>query len=245
MKAKNNNLNGSLIATFIMIALLLLVWWGMENTEVALFLIEHPVMILPYVTEKLVDKFGYFKLVSGGFAITFVTIFMLLKPKDKLNNHNRSVVRGAMVIPKHKLKAILNRQSKVTERQERKKTQLPQLEIGGIPIPNDYERLGFFTFGSPGTGKTQTISQMIATLRNRRDFRGIIFDRNGEMLEKFYDPTRDIIFNPFDARSVGWSHSSESARPETMATGLIPLESEREPFFSKKSSKINFGFLTK
>ena len=48
MKAKNND-NSSLIATFIMVAILLLVWWGMENTEIALFLIEHPVVIFPYV----------------------------------------------------------------------------------------------------------------------------------------------------------------------------------------------------
>ena len=57
MKAKNNdNYNSSLIATFIMTAMLLLVWWGMDNTEVALFLIEHPVLILPYLFEKLVEK---------------------------------------------------------------------------------------------------------------------------------------------------------------------------------------------
>jgi len=48
MKAKNND-NSSLIATFIMLAILLLVLWGVKNTEVALFLIEHPVVILPYV----------------------------------------------------------------------------------------------------------------------------------------------------------------------------------------------------
>jgi len=52
------------------------------------------------------------------------------------------------------------------------------------------------------------------------------------MLEKFYDPTKDIIFNPFDVRSAGWSHAYEAARPETMAAGLIPQESEKEPFFS-------------
>ncbi len=58
MKAKNND-NSSLIATLVMTALLLLVWWGMKNTEVALFLMEHPVLILPYLFEKLVAKFGY------------------------------------------------------------------------------------------------------------------------------------------------------------------------------------------
>ncbi|MEM7554614.1 MAG: type IV secretion system DNA-binding domain-containing protein [Cyanobacteria bacterium P01_A01_bin.84] len=234
MKAKNNNLNGVLIATIISLIVLLLFWWAINNKEVALFLIEHPIVILPYI----VDKIGYPRLILGGIFISLISSLLFIRPDNKINERNRNVVRGAMVIPKRKLKAILNKQSKATERIERKKTQLPQLEIGGIPIPNDYERLGFFTFGSPGTGKTQTISQMIATLRNRRDFRGIIFDRSGEMLEKFYDPTRDIIFNPFDVRSVGWSHVNESARLETMAKGLIPLESEREPFFSNAARVI-------
>lgn len=144
MKAKNNhNYNSSLIAIFISVALLLLVSWGMNNTAVALFLIEHPVLILPYLLEKLVEEFG-----------------------------------------------------------------------------------------SPGTGKTQAISQMTTTLRERSDFRAMIFDRSGEMLEKFYDPTKDIIFNPFDARSIAWSHTMEAARPQTMAAALIPRESEKEPFFS-------------
>ena len=64
-------------------------------------------------------------------------------------------------------------------------------------------------FGSPGTGKTQAISQMTAIISKRTDFRAIVFDRNGEMLEKFYNPRRDFIFNPFDARSVAWSHAHE------------------------------------
>ena len=228
MKAKNNDYS-SLIATLIMTALLLLVWWGMKNTRVALFLIEHPVMILPYVWEKLVDKFGYLKLIFGGFAIISSAILLLLKPND-INNRNQSVVRGAKVIPTRQLKAILKKQPKLKGQ--------PQLEIAGLPIPAKLENRGFFMFGSPGTGKTQAISQMTAIIRQRTDFRAIIFDRNGEMLEKFYNPRRDLIFNPFDARSVHWSHVHEAARPETMAAALIPQESAKEPFFSNAGRAV-------
>ncbi|MGD1922198.1 MAG: hypothetical protein ACFCAD_26870 [Pleurocapsa sp.] len=75
-----------------MIALLLLVSWGMNNVKVALFLIEHPVMILPYVSEKLVDKFGYFKLISASFIMTFIVIFLLLNRhsaeiRERVNNY--------------------------------------------------------------------------------------------------------------------------------------------------------------
>jgi hypothetical protein len=229
MKANNND-TSSLITITIFITVLLLVWWGMENTEVALFLIEHPVMILPYVLEKLVNRFGYLKLISGSFIATLVTVFLLLKPNNKLHRHNQSVVRGAKVIPTRQLKAKLKKEPKSKYK--------PQLEIVGLPIPPKLEDRGFFMFGSPGTGKTQAISQMTAILRKRKDFRAIVFDRNGEMLEKFYDPQRDFIFNPFDARSVHWSHIHEQARPETMAAGLIPQESATEPFFSNAGRAV-------
>jgi hypothetical protein len=104
MKAKNND-TSALIATFFLIAMLLLVWWGMENTEVALFLIEHPVIILPYVLEKLVNRFGYLKLISGSFIAALVTVYLLLRPNNKLHRHNQSVARGAKVIPTSQLKA--------------------------------------------------------------------------------------------------------------------------------------------
>ena len=229
MKAKNND-NSSLVAILILVLLLLLILWGINNTEVALYLIEHPVVILPYVLEKLVDKFGYLKLISGGFIVTLIVIFLLLKPNNKLNSHNQSVVRGAKVIPTRQLEAILKKQPRLKRQ--------PQLEIAGLTIPAKLENRGFFMFGSPGTGKTQAISQMTDLIRKRSDFRAIIFDRNGEMLEKFYNPRRDFIFNPFDNRSLHWSHVHEAARPETMAAALIPQESAKEPFFSNAGRAV-------
>lgn len=220
MKA-SNNYNGSLIAIFFLIVFLFPIWWGLENTEVALFLIEHPIMI-PYY---LIQKLGYFQLIAGILATLSIALFLILNfVRSHHHRETKKVLRGAEIIPHHQLATIF--------KQESQSKNLPQLKLAGIPIPHRLENLGFFMFGSPGTGKTQAISQMTAIIRQRHDFRAIIFDRSGEMLEKFYDPTKDLIFNPFDVRSVGWSHVSEAARPETMAAGLIPQESEKEPFFS-------------
>jgi Type IV secretion-system coupling protein DNA-binding domain len=226
MKANNNNLNSSLVASFLSIIFLSLALWGVNNTETALFLIEHPEVILSY----LIDQFGYLRLFAGVLTTALMLSLLFIKPKRNLQQHNQNVLRGAKVIPARQLKAIL--------RKEPKSKHKPQLEIVGLPIPEQLEDRGFFMFGSPGTGKTQAISQMTAILRKRKDFRAIVFDRNGDMLEKFYDPQRDLIFNPFDARSVHWSHVHEKARPETMAAGLIPQESEKEPFFSNAGRAV-------
>lgn len=58
------------------------------------------------------------------------------------------------------------------------------------------------------------------------------------MLEKFYDPKKDIIFNPFDTRSCHWTHCHEPASFETIAAGLIPLGLGKEPFFSNAGRTV-------
>jgi hypothetical protein len=223
MKPTNSSNQQSSILYLILMPILLLLLWAVQNPDVALPLMEQPILIFPY----LVEQFGLLKVV----ACTGATISCFLLLLIYSNGHkNNNVLRGAQVIPARRLKALL-------KKQPRYKNQ-PQLTIAGMPIPAEYETLGFFMIGSPGSGKTQAISQMVGVLKQRTDFRGIVFDRNGEMLEKFYDPQRDLIFNPFDARSVHWSHVHERARPETMAAGLIPQESVKEPFFSNAGRAV-------
>ncbi|MDJ0649464.1 MAG: type IV secretion system DNA-binding domain-containing protein [Xenococcaceae cyanobacterium MO_188.B19] len=216
MKNQKSQTNNSPLGAILLLAGLLLFLWGIQNPQVASMLMENPRLILPY----LVNTFGLFKLIVGTAGIVFLLWLILISS----SSNNAHVLRGAKVIPDRKLKATLKRQPKLKNQ--------PQLQLAGMPIPAQYENRGFFVVGSPGSGKTQAISQMVAVLKQRTDFRGIVFDRGGEMLAKFYDPRKDLIFNPFDARSCHWTHYHEPARPETMAAALIPLESTKEPFFS-------------
>ena len=216
MNNQKNQTNNSPLGTVLFIAVLFLLLWCVQNQKVALLLIENPGFILPY----LVDKIGFLKLILGTIGTVFCFWLLIISSF----NSNANVLRGAKIIPNHQLKALLKKQPRLKNQ--------PQLKLAGMPIPASLENRGFFVVGSPGSGKTQAISQMVAVLKQRTDFRGIVFDRGGEMLAKFYDPRKDLIFNPFDARSCHWSHIQEPARPETMAAGLIPLESTKEPFFS-------------
>jgi hypothetical protein len=114
---------------------------------------------------------------------------------------------------------------------------LPLLEIAGIEIPSDLENLGFFFVGSPGSGKTQAIKRLLAILRERSDFRVMVLDRNGELLESFYREGGDLLFNPKDARSVNWNHCDEGMEPETIAAALVPDDS-KEKFFSEAAKSL-------
>ena len=220
-KAKNQSNNSPLVAIPILVGLFL-VNWVIRYPQIALTLAQRPQLILPY----LVEQVGWFWLIIGTLGFIGLLWLLILAGGD----NNAHVVRGAKVIPYRKLRAILKREPKLKHQ--------PQLQLARIPIPARYENRGFFMVGSPGSGKTQAISQMVAVLKQRTDFRGIVFDRGGEILEKFYDPKQDIIFNPFDTRSCHWTHCHEPASPETIAAGLIPLGLGKEPFFSNAGRTV-------
>lgn len=64
-----------------MLAGLFLLLWGIKNPQIALMLMEHPRLILPY----LIDKFGYLKLIGGTLGIG--GFFWLLLISSNSNTH--------------------------------------------------------------------------------------------------------------------------------------------------------------
>ena len=149
------------------------------------------------------------------------------------------VKRGASLVSSEELQEMLNPEDEDEDEDGSADslTPLPQIEIAGVQIPSELENLGFFFVGSPGSGKTQAIKRVLADLRQRPDFRVICLDRNGELLEAFYDEGRDLLFNPKDARSLLWNHLSEGLEPETIAGGLVP-DDPKDKFFSEAAKSL-------
>ena len=105
-------------------------------------------------------------------------------------------------------------------------------------MPHNLEELGIFCVGSPGSGKTQAIARLISELKQRPDYRIVCFDRNGEFTANFYDEKQDLIFNPKDKRSLGWSHNCESASNETIAASIIPDHHHTDKFWSDSARNL-------
>lgn len=250
--------------------LLALGYWILKNREVAVFLVKHPIVILPY----LIDSYGLFKILLAILIVIGFIPFIIAIPSSNKSKESR-VVRGARIINNDKLKKIMtktcvseiDKQLKTSIRKRRKSKVVASVKeflekpdriatakkiyrrdkesyirIGGIPMPRELENRGFFFFGDPGTGKSQSIKQALSVIKKRSDFRGIIFDRNGEMLKQFYNPSKDIIYNPFDRRSADWCHTYEKGvRPETIAEALIPPPLPGETPYFKYAARAVVG----
>ncbi len=96
--------------------------------------------------------------------------------------------------------------------------------IAGIPYPAGTPTTHTIICGTTGSGKTTLLADLIAQIRKNGD-RAIIYDKMGSFVGRFYDPSKDVICNPFDARSPSWSVFSEGRKAsdfEMMAKALIP-----------------------
>ncbi len=136
----------------------------------------------------------------------------------------------------------------ITEAELRQQLQTsgPRLQLtGNLAVPSSFEPRQFFISGAPGTGKTTLISGVIADLKRRRA-KGLVYDaKAGEFVARFYNAKTDLIYNPFDARSVHWNffemleaEGSMITALDTLAAALIPEErSTQAQFFVDTARK--------
>ncbi len=106
--------------------------------------------------------------------------------------------------------------------------------IAGIPYPERTETQHTIVSGTTGSGKTVLISDLVAQIRARGE-RCVIYDKMGSYTAAFFDPGRDVLMNPLDARAPRWSPFLEARNPrdfDMMAAALIPQQKDTvDPFW--------------
>ncbi len=109
----------------------------------------------------------------------------------------------------------------------------PDYRIGGIPYPDPAETRHTLVCGDPCAGRTAVVAGLLDQIRSRGES-AAIYDPGGTYLRRFFDPGRDVIFNPLDARSRRWSVVAEARCPadfDRMAAAAIPEVSDgQDPF---------------
>lgn len=119
------------------------------------------------------------------------------------------------------------------------------LPFGSFRLPAREETKHCLAVGRPGTGKTVFLSQVVERLIERKA-KGVIYDFKGDYVSRFYDPDRDILFNPLDRRSAGWNLFSDIKTKldiNVMASSLIPPVYTGDTFWNDAARGVFSGIL--
>ena len=134
---------------------------------------------------------------------------------------NESHQRGTFVHDARTVATVLDRQP-------------GDLEIGGVPLPRAVEQQHILVAGAPGSGKSVALKAIIKTIRDRNSDGAIMHDTTGEFVSLFYDPARDLIINPLDARHAPWSLWTDLMPGEeaSLAKAIVPTSEGDNRYFS-------------
>jgi len=217
---------------------------------------------VPYIPEVIKAWSVAMRGLLGAFLVSvFITIPVAIWFVDISHRRGRSILqerheRGAMLVDRTVLLAEINEHNRAKFEAEaadlfpgmspRQVLALPfrarkdagihhPYTLAGIPFPHRTEQSHVMLIGTTGSGKTTELRSLVTQMRERQDT-AVIFDLTGAYVEAFYDPTRDTILNPMDARCPAWSifndcrtHSEFTAA----AAALIPSDGgSSEPFWA-------------
>ena len=166
---------------------------------------------------------------SGGVVLCMVLFWFLGRRMERARR-----VRGAEMTSVRQLcrrvQSVSSRLAEVLFPAARRAS----CRIAGIPWPARTETQHTIVSGTTGSGKTVLISDLVAQIRARGE-RCIIYDKMGSYTGAFFDPARDVLMNPLDARAPRWSPFFEARTPrdfDMMAAALIPQQKDTvDPFW--------------
>lgn len=158
--------------------------------------------------------FMYYSFIPA--ALAFAVVFGIFAMVGR-NLQEEEYIRGARLVTAKELKAWSKRKWREYEKRFGKGSKKgPRYTLAGIEFPPNSVEAQIGITGTVGVGKTNAMHELLNTIREAGG-RAIIYDRMGGLLRDHYDPEKDIILNPFDERSVGWSPFNEVVSPEGFA----------------------------
>jgi len=168
--------------------------------------------------------------------VYFFYFFILSKYKKRASEQSaRKYVRGA--------KKMEGEEYFVAAKKKKDQLDLP---FGKIKMPVAAETEHCFIIGRPSTGKTNLCCQLIERIKERKD-RAVVYDFKSDYLTKFYNPKEDLIFNPLDARSLGWNLFNEIETfmdVDAITSSLIPPTiSSTDPFWNDAARDVLAGII--
>jgi type IV conjugative transfer system coupling protein TraD len=178
-------------------------------------IVEHAGMIATKdkVSSQIFAGSGIGLLIGLSVAVVAAGYFLWRGAQLQKSKH----LRGSKLLPAPELAAQVKSFNKARKDKS-------SYAIASVPFPVGAPMTHVLICGTTGTGKTTLFADLIEQIRANGD-RAIIYDKMGGFVGRYYDPAKDVICNPFDARAPQWSVFSEGRKAsdfEMMAKALIP-----------------------
>ncbi|MBF0451287.1 MAG: type IV secretion system DNA-binding domain-containing protein [Candidatus Magnetomorum sp.] len=141
---------------------------------------------------QMLKTFGYCSVLYICYPF-----FLVWARKRSRKLSNKRYLSGANLLTSDQFKKIV--------RKKKDKTSIP---CGKIQMPTSVESKHCLMLGVSDSARSTFVCQLIHHLKKRND-KTIIYDSGGQYLSRFYNPETDLIFNPVDKRTVGWSLINE------------------------------------
>ncbi|MPL69285.1 hypothetical protein SDC9_15022 [bioreactor metagenome] len=192
-----------------------------------------------YYQHKHLEKWIGYSFISYMFSVLYLIAFW----GTSKSQMDKKVIRGATITPIETLNKKLAAAAK--------KNPLSTLKIGETIIPFEMESKHMLILGASGSGKGVLLNQLAAQIHTRKrqqktSDRCIFYDPKGEFIAKQFQKG-DIIFNPYDARSIGWNLFNEiKNKPDIdlIANSLfVSPEPENEDWYSRAAAVFKAGLL--
>ncbi|MDP4154876.1 MAG: type IV conjugative transfer system coupling protein TraD [Bacillota bacterium] len=123
----------------------------------------------------------------------------------------------------------------------KEKAERSDLKIGELPLLKNKETSHILITGTTGSGKTNAFNTLLPQIRRRQN-RAIVVDVTGDYVSRYYNPETDIILNPLDTRSLGWSPWADctlDAHYDVLAESFIQTkEGAKDPFWDNAARAI-------
>ncbi|MGX9520563.1 type IV conjugative transfer system coupling protein TraD [Vibrio mediterranei] len=171
-------------------------------------------------------------LALAAFTVVFVigTLVMRFFQRQGDEKTQDQFIRGMSVVTPKEL-----------EKNLKKNRQCSPFKLDGRRLfIDEFEVQHMLLDGTTGVGKSVALRQLLTWIRKKGD-KAIIYDKGCTFVSKFYDSKRDVILNPFDARTAYWDVWCDGKTMtdfENQAAALIPQHGDGDPFWVQAARTI-------
>ena len=161
------------------------------------------------ITRGRVEQLRWILPISLLFFPVFGLLYFLAFSRLNRRTEKTKFVRGSDLMPFEQMKSALNQ----AIGEENSEHSFVPLCLGEAALSDSVSRRHILLLGTSGTGKSVSLNHYLATLKERRASteevnKCVIYDVKGEFCGKHLEEG-DLVFYPFDKRSVPWSFFNE------------------------------------